>query len=139
GPRGGDELNLLERGHNYGWGVISHGIQPGIDKTAQAGMEPPVVHWTPAIGPSSVVFYSGNRYPHWKNHLFLACLAGQRLLRLEVAGDKVTHQEAVFTQFGRVRDLVIGPDGYFYVALQSPGARVSDSTPGVVVRLIPVA
>jgi len=138
GPRGGDELNRLEPGRNYGWGVISHGIQPGITKTAQEGMEQPVVHWTPAIGPSAIAFYTGTRYRGWKNNLFVAGLSGQQLRRLEIAGDRVTHQEVIFNQFGRVRDLIIGPDGYFYVALQSPGARFSDSTPGVVVRLIPV-
>ena len=138
GPRGGDELNRLEPGRNYGWGVISHGIQEGITKTEQEGMEQPIVHWTPAIGPSSIVFYSGDRYPQWRNHLFVSALGGQQLRRLEVAGDSVTHQEAVFTQFGRVRDLTVGPDGYFYVALQIPGARLSDSTQGFVVRLMPV-
>jgi len=138
GPRGGDELNRLAPGRNYGWGVISHGIQEGITKTAQEGMEQPIVHWTPAIGPSSIVFYSGNRYPQWRNHLFVSALGGQQLRRLEVVGDSVTHQEAVFTQFGRVRDLTVGPDGYFYVALQIPGARLSDSTQGFVVRLMPV-
>lgn len=138
GPRGGDELNLLEPGRNYGWGVITHGVQDGITKTAQDGMEQPVVHWTPAIGPSSIVFYTGERYGGWKNNLFVSGLAGQQLRRLEIAGDKVTHQELVFTQSGRVRDLVIGPDGYFYIALQFPGARVSDSTQGVIVRLVPI-
>jgi glucose/arabinose dehydrogenase len=138
GPRGGDELNRLEPGRNYGWGVISHGAQPGITLTAQEGMEQPVAFWTPAIGPSSIVFYTGARYPRWRNNLFLAALGGQRLLRLEVAGDKVTRQEAVFTEFGRVRDIVTGPDGYFYIALQLPGARLSDSTQGLIVRLVPV-
>jgi glucose/arabinose dehydrogenase len=138
GPRGGDELNLLEPGRNYGWGVITHGMQDGVTKTAQEGMEQPVVHWTPAIGPSSIVFYSGDRYRGWKNNLFVCGLGGQQLRRLEIASDRVTDQEPVLTQSGRVRDLVIGPDGYFYVALQFPGAKLSDSTQGVVVRLIPV-
>jgi glucose/arabinose dehydrogenase len=138
GPRGGDELNLLEPGRNYGWGVITHGVQDGITKTAQDGMEQPVVHWTPAIGPSSITFYTGDRYRGWKNNLFVSGLAGQQLRRIEVAAGKVTHQEVVFTQSGRVRDLAIGPDGYFYLALQFPGARVSDSTPGVIVRLVPL-
>ena len=139
GPRGGDELNLLEHGRNYGWGVITHGVQEGVTKTSQDGMEQPVVHWTPAIGPSSIVFYTGDRYKGWKNNLFVSGLAGQQLRRLEVAADRVTHQEVLFTQSGRVRDVAIGPDGYFYLALQFPGARVSDSTPGVIVRLVPIS
>jgi aldose sugar dehydrogenase len=131
-------LNLLEPGRNYGWGVITHGIQDGVTKTAQEGMEQPVVHWTPAIGPSSIVFCSGDRYRGWKNNLFVCGLGGQQLRRLEIAADRVAYQEAVLTQSGRVRDLVIGPDGFMYVALQFPGAKLSDSTQGVVVRLIPV-
>jgi len=138
GPRGGDELNRLEPGHNYGWGVISHGTQEGITRTAAPGMEQPVVHWTPSIGPSSLVFYSGSRYAGWKGNLFLGALVGQQLRRLEIAGDAVARQEEVFSQLGRVRDVAVGPDGDFWVALQAPGARVSDSTPGLIARLVPI-
>jgi glucose/arabinose dehydrogenase len=138
GPRGGDELNLLQPGRNYGWGVITHGTQEGITRTEAPGMEQPVVWWTPSIGPNTVVFYDGNRYPGWKGNLFLAALVGQQLRRMEVAGNAVTKQEAVFEQLGRVRDVAVGPDGDFWVALQAPGARVSDSTPGLIARLVPV-
>lgn len=138
GPMGGDELNVLDAGHNYGWPVISHGLEPGITQTAREGMEPPIVYWNPTIAPSGIHFYEGTRYPGWRNDLFVTGLGGTALRRLEVKGRRVAHQEVVFNSYGRVRDIVTGPDGLLYVALQLPGARVSDSTPGVVVRLVPV-
>ncbi len=138
GPQGGDEINIIEPGHNYGWGVITMGIQPGITKRAEAGMDQPVVYYTPTIAPSGMSFYPGTKYPGWKNNLFVGGLGGQQLRRLEVEGDKVTHQEVVFNQFGRIRDVVVGPDGYLYVLMQLPGQSLSQSTPGVLARLIPV-
>ena len=138
GPQGGDEINIIEPGRNYGWGVITHGVQPGITKRAEEGMEQPIVYFTPTIAPAGMTFYSGTRYPAWKNNLFLGGLGGQQLRRLEVSGAKVTHQEVVFNQFGRVRDIIQGPDGLFYVALQLPGQTLSQSTTGTVVRLVPV-
>jgi len=138
GPQGGDEINIIEPGHNYGWGVITMGIQPGMTERSQEGMEQPIVYYTPTIAPSGIVFYTGTKYPGWKNNLLVSALAGQQLRRLEVSGDKVTHQEPVFNQFGRVHDVIIGPDDFLYVTLQLPGQRVSESTPGMVARLIPV-
>lgn len=143
GPQGGDEINIIRCGHNYGWGVISMGIQPGITEKAHEGMDQPVVYYTPTIAPSGISFYTGNRYPYWKNtSLFVGGLAGQQLRRLEISGDKVTHQEVLFREFGRVRDIVQGPDGYFYIALQDPtgfnGLPIFASTPGKIVRLLPV-
>jgi aldose sugar dehydrogenase len=138
GPSGGDEINIIEPGHNYGWGVITMGNEPGITKQSEPGMDQPVVYYTPTLAPSAIVFYRGDKYPGWKNDLFVSGLAGQQLRRLEIDGDKVTHQEAVFTEFGRVRDVIVGPDGYLYVALQVPGQVLPQSTPGVVARLVPV-
>jgi glucose/arabinose dehydrogenase/cytochrome c5 len=138
GPTGGDELNLLEPGHNYGWAVVSYGMQPGITKSEQEGMDSPKAYWTPTIAPAGISFYGGDKYPGWKNSLFVASLGGQQLRRIEIAKDTVTHQEVVFNEYGRVRDIVIGPDGLFYVALSLPGQRLSDTTAGVVVRLVPV-
>ncbi len=137
GPRGGDEINLIEPGHNYGWGVITMGDEPGITKRAEEGMEQPIVYYTPTIAPSGIVFYTGTQYPGWKNNLFVSALAGQQLRRLEIKGDKVTDQEVLFNQFGRVHDVIQGPDGYLYVTLQQPGQVMSASTPGMVARLIP--
>jgi glucose/arabinose dehydrogenase len=137
GPQGGDEINVIEPGRNYGWGVITSGVQAGITRRAQEGMEPPIVYYTPSIGPSGIVFYTGDRFPRWKNSLFVSGLVGQQLRRLEVAGGKVTHQEVVFNQYGRVHDVVQGPDGYLYVTLQVPGSNTAASTPGMVARLVP--
>ena len=138
GPRGGDEVNIIEPGHNYGWGVITMGTDPRVTEQTHEGMEQPIVYYTPTIAPSGMVFYTGSRYPGWKNNLFMSALGGQQLLRLEINGDKVTHQEQVFNQFGRVHDVIIGPDGYLYVTLQQPGQVLSQSTPGMIARLVPV-
>jgi glucose/arabinose dehydrogenase len=143
GPNGGDEINIIEKGHDYGWGVVSKGIQGGITKTSEAGMDDPIVYYTPTLAPSQISFYTGTQYPGWKNtSLFVGGLAGQKLLRLEIAGDKVTKQEVIFDQFGRVRNILQGPDGYFYVAVQDPtgipGVPLSASTPGKILRLMPV-
>jgi glucose/arabinose dehydrogenase len=143
GPTGGDEINVIERGHNYGWGVATKGVQNGLTKTSEVGMDEPIVYYTPTLAPAGIAFYSGNRYSAWKNtSLFVGGLAGQQLRRLEIHGRTVTHQETVFNQLGRVRDIVQGPDGYFYIALQSPtgagtGLSLAASTPGLVVRLVP--
>jgi aldose sugar dehydrogenase len=138
GPQGGDEINIIEPGKNYGWGVITMGVQNGITKRSEAGMEQPIVYYTPTIAPSGIVFYTGNRYSAWKNNLFVSALAGQQLRRLEVKGNQVTAQETLFNQFGRVHDVVQGPDGLLYVTFQQPGQVMSASTMGSVARLVPV-
>jgi glucose/arabinose dehydrogenase len=101
-------------------------------------MEQPIVYYTPSIAPSGITFYGGDKYPGWKNNLFVTSLGGQQFRRLETSGDTVTHQEILFNQFGRVHDVVVGPDGYLYVTLQLPGRGLADSTPGMVARLMPV-
>jgi aldose sugar dehydrogenase len=139
GPQGGDEVNVIEPGHNYGWGVITMGNDPRVPEKTHEGMEQPIVFYTPTIAPSGMVFYTGNRYPGWKNNLFVSALGGQQLRRLEISGTQVTHQEPVISQLGRVHDVIIGPDGYLYVTLQLPGQFLSQSTPGMIARLIPVS
>jgi glucose/arabinose dehydrogenase len=135
GPRGGDELNRIERGKNYGWPAITFGMNydgtPITDKTAAPGMEPPVVDWTPSIAASEIEFYSGDKFPRWKNQLFVGSLATQKFLRLVIDGGCVTHTEEVFKDLGRVRDIKTGPDGFIYVALEAIGK------PGRIVRLVP--
>jgi glucose/arabinose dehydrogenase len=138
GPQGGDEINVIEPGHNYGWGVITMGNDPRVPEKTHEGMEQPIVYYTPTIAPSGMTFYTGSRYPNWKNNLFVSALGGQQLRRLEVKGTEVTHQEQAFNQFGRVHDVIIGPDGYLYVTLQLPGQVLSQSTPGMIARLVPV-
>lgn len=141
GPRGGDELNIIERGRNYGWPVISYGLLDGglaTESTAKEGMEQPIAQWTPSPGVCPIVFYTGNRFPNWKNDLFLGSMGHEELRRLVLNGDKVLKQEVLFRGIGRVRDIVIGPDGYLYLALANPGASLSSTTPGRIVRLVPV-
>jgi aldose sugar dehydrogenase len=132
GPRGGDELNLIEPGRNYGWPVITYGMNydgtPVSAKTEAPGMEQPLVQWTPSIATSDIEFYTGDKFPNWKNDLFVTALAFQELRRLVVDGRNVVHQELLFKGIGRVRDIVTGPDGYLYVALNDPGR---------IVRLVP--
>ena len=132
GPRGGDELNVVLPGKNYGWPVITYGMNydgtPMTNLTAKAGMEQPVTYWTPSIAVCAIDFYTGDRFPRWKNHLFLGALAQQELRRIEIKGRSVTHQEVLFKNIGRVRDVVNGPDGYIYVAFNDPG-RVARLVP----------
>lgn len=124
GPRGGDELNLIQKGLNYGWPVISYGMnydgRPITALTAKEGLEQPVLHWTPSIAVCAMAFYTGDKFPKWKNHLFVTALAQQELRRLVIDGHKVTHQEVLFKDIGRVRDVVTGPDGLIYVTLNKP-------------------
>jgi glucose/arabinose dehydrogenase len=124
GPRGGDELNILQPGHNYGWPVITYGMNydgtPITDQVAQEGMDQPITYWVPSIATSPITFYTGNRFPHWKNNLFLGSLAAQELRRLIIDGHSVTHQEILFKGIGRVRDVVNAPDGYLYIVMNQP-------------------
>lgn len=132
GPRGGDELNLVNKGRNYGWPVITYGMNydgtPMTDKTAAPGLEQPVTYWTPSIAVSAIAFYTGDKFPKWKNQIFLGALAQEELRRLVLENGKITHQEVLFKGVGRVRDVVSGPDGLIYVSFDS----------GRLARLVPV-
>jgi len=129
GPTGGDELNRIDGGRNYGWPITSNGTDRRLAFVpSPAGMEPPRAHWTPSVAPAGIEFYTGDKFPRWKNHLFIGCLGGEQLKRIETAGDTVVHQEIVFKGMGRVRDVVTGPDGLIYLVL---------NTPGRIARLIP--
>ena len=140
GPTGGDEINIIEKGKNYGWGVVSMGLQPGITLQHKDGMVDPIKYYTPAIGPSGITFNTGSKYPGWKNNLFLTALTGQKLFRYEIDGRKITEQEILWDQYGRTRAVIMGPDGLLYVILQnSTGSPTGTgaSTPGMVLRLVP--
>lgn len=132
GPRGGDELNHVQKGRNYGWPVITYGMQYDgtamTDITAKEGMEQPVTYWVPSIAPCGMNFYTGALFPKWKNHLFVATLAAQELRRLEVTDGKVTHQEVLFKNLGRIRHVTAGPDGAIYVLLPERVARIVPGT-----------
>ena len=129
GPRGGDELNLVKKGLNYGWPVITYGMNYNgtamTDLTAKEGMEQPLTYWVPSIAPCGANFYTGDLFPKWKNHLFIATLAAEELHRIELVGGKVVAQEVVFKGLGRIRDVVNGPDGALYVLLPNRIARVA--------------
>ena len=135
GPRGGDELNHIERGKNYGWPIATHGMNydgtPIAEKPEAPGMEAPIVNWTPSIATSEIEFYTGDKFPRWRNQLFLGSLGAQKFLRLVIDGGRVTHTEEIFKNHGRVRDIKTGPDGFVYLALELTGK------PGKIVRLMP--
>ena len=142
GPNSADEVNIIEKGHNYGWGVATKAAQAGMVPSAP-GMDDPIIYYTPSMATAGISFYTGDRYPGWKNtSLFVGGLVGQRLERLEIVDNKVASQEVIFNQFGRVRDIVQGPDGYLYVAVQNPtgtpGVSLSAATPGKLIRFMPV-
>lgn len=118
GPRGGDELNLIERGVNYGWPVITYGKEyygPKIGTTAKEGMAQPIAHWVPSISPSAIAFYDGKAFPAWRGSVFIACLSGERLRRVALEGDKPGAQEDVLADKGwRFRNVRQSPDGLLY-------------------------
>jgi glucose/arabinose dehydrogenase len=135
GPRGGDELNHIERGKNYGWPLVTAGMNydgtPISDRKSAPGFESPVVDWTPSIAVSELEFYTGDKFPHWKHQAFVGSLAAQKLLRLVVRDGHVTHYEEVFKGLGRIRDIKTGPDGLIYIAMENIGK------PGRILRLVP--
>jgi glucose/arabinose dehydrogenase len=135
GPRGGDELNIIEKGKNYGWPVIVHGIDyPGTPIgegiTHKDGMEEPIYYWDPVIAPSGLAFYTGTLFPEWKNSLFVGGLRAAMLDRLTIVNDKVVAEEPLLTDLrARIRDVRVGPDGAVYVLTDSGTASMSANTP----------
>ena len=128
GPRGGDEVNIILRGHNYGWPVITYGKNYSgtiISKlTHYEGMDQPVFHWTPSIAVCGIAFYDGSQFPEWKNNLLATSLKYERLHRVELDGMNMVKDEIIFEAESRVRDVEVGPDGIIYVALEDPGRIV---------------
>jgi glucose/arabinose dehydrogenase len=129
GPRGGDEVNIIEKGKNYGWPVIGYGIDYSgarIHESAhKAGMEQPLKYWVPSIAPSGMTFYSGDLFASWRGGLFLGALAGQMLVRLELDGEKVVNEERLLQQLReRIRDVREGPDGALWLATDSSSGRI---------------
>jgi glucose/arabinose dehydrogenase len=127
GPRGGDEINLIRQSANYGWPVITYGMNyngtPITSETHKEGMEQPRHYWVPSIAVSAVDFYTGDRFPNWRNHLLVGSLAKEQMRLVRIEGDKVVADELLFQGRGRIRDVVNGPDGYPYVVvLRSSGA-----------------
>lgn len=129
GPRGGDEINRILAGRNYGWPAITHGVdysgRPITQDTARAGMEQPLLHWTPSIAPSGMAIYTGESFPAWRGHVFVGALAGQHLRRVVFDGLRPVHQERMLAELGaRIRDVRQAPDGYLYLLTDSPNGAL---------------
>ncbi len=129
GARGGDEVNTPKAGRNYGWPVVTFGIDYSGAKigegTSKAGMEPPLFYWDPSIAPSGAAFYTGAVWPAWTNSLFVGALAGQMLVRLSTQGEAVTGQERLLEGLGeRIRDVRQGPDGFLYLLSDAPDGKL---------------
>jgi glucose/arabinose dehydrogenase len=132
GPRGGDEINLIERGKNYGWPMVTYGMNyngtPITEKTEMEGVEPPKLHWTPSIAVCGIDFYEGDVFPEWKYDLFAGGLASQELHRLRIEAGEVVNSSIILKDAGRIRDVASGPDGTLYLVLNGPDR---------IVRLVP--
>ncbi len=132
GPKGGDEINIAQRGADFGWDLTSYGLaysgaKVGIGPSA-AGVSEPLLYWTPSIAPSGLAFYTGDVFPRWKGNLFSGALAGQELRRIRLEGKKVISQEVLLKGVvGRIRDVRMGPDGFLYL--------LTDGKPGFLYRL----
>lgn len=135
GPQGGDEINITKAGANYGWPVITYGVNYVIgtkigEGTHKPGMEQPVHVWVPSIAPSGMIFYNGDKFSNWRGNLFVGSLKFQQLVRLEIAGEAITHEERLLSGIlGRIRDVRQGPDGLIYL--------ITDEENGKLIRLIP--
>ncbi|MEW8028150.1 MAG: PQQ-dependent sugar dehydrogenase [Candidatus Thiodiazotropha sp.] len=135
GPQGGDEINIPDPGANHGWPVVTYGVNyvTGTkigEGTKKAGMVQPIHYWVPSIAPSGMAFYTGDRFKNWKGDLFVGSLKFKQLVRLEVDGEKVTHEERLLTgELGRIRDVRQGPDGLIYL--------LTDANNGKLIRLFP--
>jgi glucose/arabinose dehydrogenase len=135
GPQGGDEVNVIRAGRNYGWPVITYGVEYGIgtkigEGTAKPGMEQPLHQWTPSIAPSGMAFYTGDRFPEWQGDVFVGALKYQMLVRLRFDGERFIEEERLLEgRLGRIRAVQQGPDGKLYL--------LTDSSDGLLVRLDP--
>lgn len=132
GPRGGDELNIIRKGANYGWPLATYGINYKgtiiTTNTSLPGMEDPLVQWTPVIAASGLALYRGDKFPRWRGNLFAGGLVSRRLVRMELNGTAVTRQEVLLQDTGRIRDVRDFGDGFLYVVYDEPGK---------IVRLVP--
>lgn len=134
GARGGDEINVIAPGKNYGWPTITYGIEYSGDKigegkTAAPGMEQPIYYWDPVIAPSGMAFYSGQAFPKWRGSLFVGALAGKHLARLTLQGERVIGEERLLVDRARIRDVRVGPDDLIYV--------LTDEDDGELLKLVP--
>lgn len=130
GPQGGDEVNVMRRGLNYGWPVITYGVNYGLgtrigEGQAKPGMEQPLHMWLPSIAPSGMAFVSGSQFPQWQGNVLVGALRGQMLVRLVLDGEKVIREERLLQgRAGRIRDVRMGPDGLVYLLSDSPNGAL---------------
>ncbi len=139
GPRGGDELNLIQGGTNYGWPVVTYGMNyngtPITSQTTAPGIQDPTTYWLPSLGVCGTTFYDGDAFPGWKGNLLVSGLATRDLRRVVLDGEKVTSQEILLKNLGRVRDVITGPDGHPYAIIND--ASGDRGQPGQIIRLVP--
>lgn len=125
GPRGGDEINIIKFGKNYGWPTITYGIgydgKPISNISKKEGMEQPITYYLPSIAPSGLTFVTGDKYPAWKGNLLIGSLRFNYLQRVEIKDNKVVNQEKVLLNIGRMRNVEMGRDGYIYIGVENPG------------------
>lgn len=133
GPKGGDEINLVQPALNYGWPEVTHGVEYSgeyIGPDEMEGMEPPLKHWTPSIAPSGMAFYTGDAFPDWQGDIFVGALAGQHVARVRFDGTREVEEEQLLADSGhRIREVRQGPDGFIYL--------LTDSTDGKLLRIVP--
>jgi glucose/arabinose dehydrogenase len=132
GPQGGDELNLIERGANYGWPLVSEGKNyngvPIAAHSARPDLVAPKLYWVPSVSPTTLMFYSGKLFPQWKGSAFIGALSAQALIRVTIAGDRATKADQ-WDMGGRIRWVGEGPEGAIYLLEDGPGGRLLRLTP----------
>ncbi|BDX08473.1 PQQ-dependent sugar dehydrogenase [Planctobacterium marinum] len=125
GPRGGDEINIIKAGNNYGWPVITYGINYNgttiTEQTTKEGMEQPIWRWTPSIAPSAMQFITGDKYPHWQGHLLVGSLKFAHLVLVELDGNEVKGHSKWFEGIGRLRSMAVHPNGDLYLGTDGNG------------------
>lgn len=125
GPKGGDEINIIKKAANYGWAVVTYGIDYDgtsiSSETVKPGIEDPIYYWVPSIAPSGMAFVTSDRYPDWKGHLLVGSLKFQYLELVKLNGNKIIGRQKIATDVGRLRNVAQGPDGYIYIGVEGKG------------------